>query len=497
MKKGNKYRWLWITLIVLIICGIAGTVLAGIQFKNMGNRTYASASLQFSFESAGEGKAPNGYPFDVKRINSDDVINSALETSGLQDTYTADQIRENLSVTAVYPEDIVKRMTSYTSILDAGADQQAELADYQATIYSVKLYSDFDTSISSEKLTELLNNLLTAYRNDFAKTGGPSLSRTDPIANLEEYDYTQQLTAISEASKQQSSYAKEMAEEAPNFRKDGMSFDDIVTRYENLDSDIDRLNASITLNALSKDRERLQKQYEMELRSLNRELESKQEELNRIGEMVSSYEKDGIIYVSTSGSLQKVSSNASDTYDKLVAKRKELTDRITAINADIMKYQAFLADLTANSNKDTTKETTQNTETSEGTEAVKDTETATNSETIKTTDTTEETVSTSVELTDEEAARMAKDVEQKLQNLTNKKNTITADFTAMLNAYARQEISPQTVSVTALKYIAPTFLSGEFIVKVIKTAGPFCAVGLIICLLFIIISRRKEEKEKA
>ena len=234
MKTGKKTHWLRNTLIVLIVCGIAGAAIAAVQFKNEGSQTYASANLQFSFDGAAQGMAPNGYPFDLKRITTDEVINEALTTSSLTDAYTAEQIRENLKVTAVYPEDIVKRMTRYTSILDASEDQQATLANYQATIYNVVLYNTFDPFISADQLKTLLNNLLTAYRSDFVRTGGPSLSRTEPIADLQDYDYTQQLTAISETAAQQSAYAQEMAEKAPDFRQDGKGFDDIVARYQYL-----------------------------------------------------------------------------------------------------------------------------------------------------------------------------------------------------------------------------------------------------------------------
>ena len=474
MKKNKKIHWFRITLIVLFICGIAGVILAAVQFKS-GSRTYASASLQFSFDKAGEGKGPNGYPFDTKRITSDEVIAEALETTALADKYTVSQIQENLKVTAVYPEKIVKQMTRYNSILDANEEQQATLSTYYATNYNVVLFNDFDTGISSDQLTELLNNLLVAYRNDFAKTSGTGLSKTDPITDLDEYDYTQQLTVIKEASTQQSDYAVQMAELAPDFQQNRRNFDDIVVRYQNLNIDIDRLNAIITLNALSKDRERLQKQYEMEIKTLNWKLESEQEELGYIEELAGSYEKDSIVYVSTSGSLQKVSSNASETYDKLEARRKEITDSITKTKADIVRYETLLADITGKRNEESDVQ-------------------AADSEISETGGETEEQINTSVVLSEEELAQIEENIEQKLQTLIAKKNKITTDFITMLNGYTDHEINEQTVSLTELQYEAPTFFSGAFIKQMIKTAGPLCMIGFIVCMVLLVISRRKEEK---
>ena len=56
MTGGKKTHWLRNTLIVLVVCGLAGTALAAALFHKEENRTYASSSIQFSFIRAFEGK---------------------------------------------------------------------------------------------------------------------------------------------------------------------------------------------------------------------------------------------------------------------------------------------------------------------------------------------------------------------------------------------------------------------------------------------------------
>ena len=85
-------------------------------------------------------------------------------------------------------------------------------------------------------------------------------------------------------------------------------------------------------------------------------------------------------------------------------------------------------------------------------------------------------------------------MEKKIETLVTKKNEIVSDFVRMLEAYSAQEINERTVSVSAVRYKAPSLISGAFIMKVLKTAGPFCAVGFMVCMVLLIISRRKEEK---
>lgn len=460
----KKTHWLRNTLIVLIICGLAGTIWAAVQFNSENNRTYAASSIQFSFDGSAEGKAPNGYTFDMNGITSDEVLDTALEAAGLKGTYTADQLRENLTVKGVFPEKIAQQMTKYVSLLDADADTQTAISDYHPTQYSVVLYNDFDKTISSGKLTELLENILTAFRAYFSKTYAASLDKSYPIANLEEYDYSQQMEAIAENVSQHIRYAEEMNELAPDFRTNRKGFSDIVVRYQTLQGDIDRLNAAITLNAVSKDRDRLQKRYEMEIRTLKIQLESLTEEQKQIAEQVNSYDKDGIIYVSANGSLSRLGNTASDTYDKLVEKRKKVTDQIAETNAKIALYQARLDDMTGAAAK-------QKTAGEDGDAAAVE------------------------QMNKAERLALQTSVEKKIEALTTKKDAVVADFAAMLDAYAAQEINSRTVSVTEAKYLAPSLLSGAFAKKALKTAGPLCAVGFIVCMCGLVISRWRRRNQ--
>ena len=185
MTTVKKTHWFRNTLIVLIICGLIGAALAAVLFFGESNQTYVTSAIQFSFDGAAEGKAPNGYAFDVSGITSDEVLEKALEASGLTETYTAEELRGSINVTGIYPERIAEQMTKYVSLLDTDANMQAALSDYHATRYSVTLYNNFDPQIGSGKLTELLQNILSNYRNYFAKTYSASLETTDPITDLQ------------------------------------------------------------------------------------------------------------------------------------------------------------------------------------------------------------------------------------------------------------------------------------------------------------------------
>lgn len=455
MTGGKKTHWLRNTLIVLVVCGLAGTALAAALFHKEENRTYASSSIQFSFKGADEGTAPNGYRFDGSGFSRDEVLDAALEASGLTGTYTSGQLRDNLSVTGVYPGNIAEEIARYVSPVGTGASEQAMVPDYYTSQYNVKLYNGFDQKISSGKLKELLGNIMSAYQAYFAESYSTKLFSANmgeaDYAALKEYDYDQQLDIIGESVRQQCRYAEEMAERAPGFMLDRKGFGDIVMRYRNLQKDIENLSASVKLNAVSKDRGLMRKRYETELRTLQNSLPGLAEEQKQIDGLMTAYDKEGLIYISENGLLSAVGGNDSGIYDKLAEKRKAVTDRIAGISADIILLKTWLGDVT-----DTAKP-------EEGNSGEPD-----------------------------EALKAF--AESRIGEITAGQNDIASDFKAMLDAYTAQEINGKTVFVTGVKYNSPTLLSGRFVEKAVKTAGPLCAVGFLICIALLVRNRRKEEE---
>lgn len=497
MSNMKKTHWLRTTIVVLLVCGIAGLALSFFQFRAESAPASAAAKISFSFEKAAEGIGPDGTPFDLSAQTSEDVISAGLEAAGLREKYTAEQIRDSLTVSGEYPETYLEQMTKYVSLLTDGADtEQTFSASYFPTQYTVTLSSDFDGSISSDNLTKLLVGILEAYRTDFIRVHSLHPMEESIEKALEDYDYPQQLEAISEISAQQQRYAAELEELTEDFTSGGISFGDIAVKYQAMDTDIDRLNAQITLNVVSKDRERLQKRYEMEIRDQNIQLESRKDELKQIEEMVEAYEKEGVIYVSSNGSLQKVGSNTSTTYDRLVAKRKEVADSIAAINAQIALYQSRLDDMTGTVAAVEEAEPVTVTEVPEAApEAALADAAPTEGDELAAVVAEVSEIAVS-EQTEEDVAKLNEAMEQRIRRLLDKEDGIEEQFTALQNAYSEQKLNASTVAIASAKYSAPKILSGAFAKKVLLTAGPLCAVGLMVCLVLLIISRVKEEKWK-
>lgn len=463
----KKTHWLRNTLITLVVCGVAGLILALVLFNANPGRTGVTSSIEFAFDGAAEGKAPNGYRFDLNGFTSDEVLSAALKDAGLDGKYTVDQIKANILVSGVYPKNIVDQMTKYESLLTGDAGK-VNAVDYHATLYSVTLYNDFDKSIPQVDLENLLAAIMSEFRIRFEQTYAVVLKDDGMLANLSEYDYPQQLELLQVSLRRYADFAGQMAEEHADFLVSGEGFLDIASKYDTLRTvDLERLSGQVTMNALSKDQERIVSQYENEIKVLQIRLTELTKEAAETEGLIKQYTKDDIIYVSTAESLQQVSGNSTQTYDRLIYLRKELDEQISELNKELTELQLKLSDITGK------------TQTAAALDSGDESEEGTAEIAIVTT----------------EAREAQKTVlEKTLNSVVTKQNKITEDFTAFLKAYSEREMNDSTVAITAVRYNAPKILSGAFVMHAVKVAGPICVLGFIVCLICLIVSRVKEEK---
>ena len=493
----SKTHWLRTTVIVLVVCGIVGLALTAALFFGKPDKTTAKASIQFTFEGAPEGLAPNGRSFNISEITSDEVLTAALRESGLEGAYTPEQLRPCLTAKGVYPKDMAEKVNSYASLLDFTTSRSTNLGDYHPTVFSVSLNSDFDKAIPEDKLVALMQNILIAFRDRFAQVYANGLETGSLLFVLDQYDYPQQLEILQNHYAMIAEYAKEMFEWKPVFRWEGVGFNDISVRLDNLiNSDIVRLNASLTMNALTKDTMRLLTRYQFEIRDLTNQLQKQSEHLKKMDAIIDSYSKNEIIYLSTTDSLTKIDGNSSETYDALVERRKKVADDITDINSRMAEYQLKLADLL---NDESYADQHANAAVAADAADGQDDQ----APVAQTGEASEEVLTDVIQMTDEEIAQAAEEAERQAQSkkdvleknmnaLEAKGQGILDDFKAMLESFNQEQINELNLAATKVRYDAPKVLSGAFIKKAVMVAGPICALGFLACMLMIFISRKRE-----
>ena len=197
--------------------------------------------------------------------------------------------------------------------------------------------------------------------------------------------------------------------------------------------------------------------------------------------------KSEIIYISTADSLTKIDGNSSETYDSLVDMRREVAAENTETNASISTYNLMLEDLALDQ--------AQNVVEGVVSEIAETSETDAESSKIETAEIgiseIEEQIETLFDTSKEEKRAI---FEADISALEGKYEDIVAEFSEMMQAWNKSKLNESSVSYSKLKYQTPKLLSGAFIKQGILTTGPIFALALIICLIYIIHTKKREEK---
>ena len=150
---------------------------------------------------------------------------------------------------------------------------------------------------------------------------------------MKDYDYFQQLEILRFNIAQAADYADELAEMDPSLQLNAKGFSDLSLQFNNMiNSDLSRLNATMTMNAVSKDLERLKGQYRFEIQDLQDQVKIQTDLMSNMDLLISTYGKSGIIYLSTTDALTKVDRESSKIYDSLVDLRNEVSAGISDLN---------------------------------------------------------------------------------------------------------------------------------------------------------------------
>lgn len=348
-----KNKHIFIPLFVFIGACVVSLAYSIIDFKVINKQpSYSYQTVQFNYDGASDGKDPNGNPFDAVSFLTDDIIEEALQTSGL--SYDVKDVKDNIIVTNVVPKDIVDEIESYASVTDKDGTKEITSNDYHPTKYRFALYQDLDNKLSKDKMNSFLSNIVDSYCNKFYNTYKKSFDNTiyDSIFDVSKYDYTFQAQIYSTKIAALMQYAYSIYNEHEDFEVNvkgvDRSFYDIYLAGNQIsNSYVSRINTLVTLKALSTDLPRLKSYYEYKIQILGYDKDKYQSDLNEVSTQVTAYEKDSTVYIGTGENIVKIESNSSETYNALLAKQIELSNKIASIDTEISDYQKILEDIDA------------------------------------------------------------------------------------------------------------------------------------------------------
>ena len=449
-RSGQKKNRFKTYLLLLVIAGVIGLIISFIKFFGTEKvKRNSSISIEFTYDGAAQNKTPSGEQFSISGLTSDEVLEKALAAVELSDKYTAEDIRNSITISGQYPSDVIDQIKDFDSLYDFSDSRSVSLNNYYPTVYSVKLYDDFDSSISDSKMNKLLNAIAEQYKVYFINKYTYSYDTSDynRIHSISNYDYSQRVKILKNRMSMLEKYAGEMYALNTNFKSNGLSFNDLLLKSRSLRNDsLDNVEAVVMTDVLTVSALRLRNQYEYEIKLLENEKKYKAANIEDINSLINIYEMDADLYVAGNESMVKVESNSQKTYESLMQEKDTLSERIVQIDAEINKFNSYLDDL---------KNASVN------------------------------------------AAAEGKTISDRIDVINTKLTEIEDTFRNMLTEYNATIIDTDSVLLNSVRNNGASLFSGSFILNFIKCAGPLCIVVIIVCALHAAwLERKKFLKEK-
>ena len=309
---------------------------------------YSAQAIQFDYDGASDGLDPNGNAFDAVNFLTDDVIENALIKSELKEKYSVELVKQNIVMENVVPKNIVKEINSFESLTEKDDTREISSKDYHPVRYNLKLYKDLDNKISKGQLNNLLANIVDSYceklHNTYKKSFNTELY--DSLYDIENYDYTYQSEAYASKLRVLARYADEMYQERAEFEVNKKTFRDIsVASNALMKSEVTQIDNMIRLYALSKDLDSLKNYYNYKIETLTYDKAKYTSDLNAVSAQVTAYQKDSTIYVGSGENVIKVEGNSTETYNALLTRQIELSDKVASIGIEIADCTSILDDI--------------------------------------------------------------------------------------------------------------------------------------------------------
>lgn len=254
-----KGKWLiaLITIVAVLLTGIGTYIM-------LPNSQHVVAIININYPGIEQGLNPDGTQFDILQLKSPYVIEKALEELALTNSgLKLDEIRRNIDITPIVPDDVSQRAET---ILKQGQEFVYYPSEYKIT-YKINKAFSYSQGI------QLVEEIISQYKKYFymlysdVKTVENTISNVD----LSNYDYPDIVEIINKQVESVQELLESKAEEGSGFRSSntGYTFTDLSRSYDVLKNvDITKLESLVNTNTLTKDRERLIKDYEYRVKRM-------------------------------------------------------------------------------------------------------------------------------------------------------------------------------------------------------------------------------------
>ncbi|MCM1225881.1 MAG: lipopolysaccharide biosynthesis protein [Clostridium sp.] len=357
----KKYFLIWIIFSVVAAMMASGIIM---MLKTSISSSSITALVNFNYKGIEQGIDPNGDEFDVNKIKSPSVIESALTDLNLSLNYV-EELRRNISIRGITSRDIADEKSLYQSIYMnsngsslTAAQSLLDMDDFPS--YYIITLNYGQTSLDLTRSKQFLDAMLKNYQEYFFTIYGYNESLGNSIVSVDysEYDYPTAIDVFDETLTNLSDYVTKLSNENLNFRsgKTGYSFEDLISTIETTRlTELDSIASYIEINNVTNDKAYLLNYYQYKIEEYERYQNVYRSELESISNSIDNYEKDSMVIIGDeSASLENNEYTLpSKKYDELIEQKTDKQLQLSRCREQIEYYNDRLDALDKNKNKST------------------------------------------------------------------------------------------------------------------------------------------------
>ncbi|MBO4415591.1 MAG: hypothetical protein J5824_06375 [Lachnospiraceae bacterium] len=356
-RKRRIYAW------VMIVCMLIG-IAAPLLMAELSEKTAsASAVISFLYPGASRQLAPDGTELDMNTIVSSYVLRNALNKTKLSEYVPINAVENNISIENLLSADTRQKLEVMEKIADEGKNYEEVLnLDYTYDgRYIITLKNGFSadpesrnkTYLNGNELTELLNNIISAYNQYFYDTylDFKLPDNTTAYYASESLDYIERLDNMVELLNTLSRYCtdKNKAQYIDvRSSSDGMSLADINDCIRLVkDIDVDYLYSYVYFNSISKNPASMMTKFSYLLRTAQSSLDLINDNIEDNAALIKDYKNDKIVVSASDQGTSQISSTVTDYYNGLItdqanyySEKAELNEKIANLNDKITGFSA-------------------------------------------------------------------------------------------------------------------------------------------------------------
>lgn len=303
--------------------------------------------ISFNYKGIEKGLDPNGKNMDVSMIKSPVVLDQVVKALQLdQVNLSSDDLRRNINITPVIPGNVTEHIKRLESDIKGNIEPLQQYI-YYPNKYIISFKLERRLGISTQYAQQIVDEVVKQYQQYFYRTYSDMSVLANAIHPVDytEYDYPEVSTVIRNQLDIFTNYlqTKLREEGGSNFRavETGLSFSDIMESISIIKQvDMGRLDSIIGAYNLTKDKDKLIKLYEYQIKQQELKMKQKNDEAALLTDMIQKYQKNQklvLASMATAGPEASGFLNVDDTdqyYNELT--QQYIEAGIAAKNSQIM-----------------------------------------------------------------------------------------------------------------------------------------------------------------